>query len=277
MTDTKIYIDVLVLTNAVITLCYLRCAAAVCRERLKGSRLAAASVIGGVGSLLAIPQSSSFAGALMLTLAKAGVILAVTAAAFGKKTPAEMLGRAAVYLLCDILMGGVCLALVTLTRRRILTVRNYVVYFDISLWQMAVGCAAVYLIITAAGAVRIRHSASAGYRVSYALGGYSRDFPAIADTGNRLTDSFTGEPVVIFRSDDLWRRYSLDRPELMAAYGFRPVPFETISGEGVVYVTSRGSVTVTDAGRSFEAACCAGILPSGGKEYAIFNPELLSR
>ena len=274
----KIYIDVLVLTNAVITLAYLCTISAVCRQRLPALRLVLASALGGLGSLLAVPQSHSFTGALALTLGKAGVILAVTAAAFGKMSPAAVLRRAALYLLCDVLMGGVCFALVTLTRRRILTVRNYVVYFDVSLWQMAVSCAAVYIIVTAVGTVRLKQGASAGYRVSFALGGYSREFPALADTGNRLTDSFTGEPVVIFRSDELWRRFSLDRPELMSAYGFRPVPFETVGGAGLVCVTSRGSITVTDraGGRQMTAACCAGILPSGGREYALFNPQILT-
>ncbi len=272
----KIYVDVLVLTNAVITLIYLRCIASVCRERLRARNEAAAAVIGGLGSLLAIPQSSSFAGALALTLAKAGVILAVTFTAFGRRSIYAILRRAALYLLCEVLMGGVCFALVTLTRRRILTVRNYVVYFDVSLWQLGVSCAAVYLIITVAGAVKLKYGTSAaGYRVGYTLGGYSRDFPAVADTGNRLTDSFTGEPVVVFRSDDLYRRFSLDRPELMSAYGFRLLPYETIGGEGVIYVTSRGSVTVTCDGSARRAACCAGILPGKGKEYAVFNPEIL--
>lgn len=272
----KIYIDVLILTNAVITLIYLHCTASVCRERLSLRRELAAAALGGAGSLLAVPQSSSFGGALALTVAKVAVILAVTVTAFGRKSFSAVLRRTALYLLCELVMGGVCFALITLTRRRILTVRNYVVYFDVSLWQLGVSCAVMYLIFTLAGAVRVKYgSAAAGCRVGYTLGGYSRDFPAVADTGNRLTDSFTGEPVVIFRSDDLYRRYSLDRPELMSAYGFRLLPYDTVGGEGVVFVTSRGSVTVTCGGSTKTAACCAGILPGKGREYAVFNPEIL--
>lgn len=274
----KIYIDVLVITNFVITLIYIRCIETLCRERIRLRRETAGAAIGGLGSLLAIPQSSGFEGALALTLAKAGVIAAITVAAFGRRELSSLLRRAALYLLCEVVMGGVCFALITVTRRQILMVRNYVVYFDVSLWQLGISCAAMYMIFTVAGAVKIKYGAAAvGCRVGYSLGGYSRDFPAVADTGNRLTDSFTGEPVVIFRSDELYRRYSLDRPELMSDYGFRLLPYETIGGEGVIFVTSRGDVTVTQNGQTRSAAACAGIIPGGGKEYAIFNPEILER
>lgn len=258
------------------SLMYLRCIAVVCREKLPLGRQCLAAAVGGLGSLLAVPSAESFAGALAITLAKAGIMLAVTAVAFGRRSVSAFARRAALYLLCELMTGGICFAIITLTHRRVLTVRNYVVYFDISIWQLGASCAAAYLIFTAISALRIKYGASAvGYKVRFTVGGYSREFRAIADTGNRLTDSFTGEPVVVFRSDELFRRFSLDRPELMSRFGFRLLPFETIGGEGVIFVTSRAEVTVTRSGESAELRCCAGIVEGRGSEYAIFNPELL--
>lgn len=272
----KIYIDVLIITNFLMSLMYLRCAAVVFREKLPLGRQSLAAAVGGLGSLLAVPTTVNFAGALAVTLAKIGVMCAVTAVAFGRMSLPQFLRRAALYLLCELMTGGVCFAIITLSHRRILTVRNYVVYFDISIFQLGASCAAAYLIFTAAGALKIKYGATAvGYRVKFTFGNYSREMRAVADTGNCLTDSFTGKPVVVFRSDELYRRFSLDRPEFMSRYGFRLLPFETIGGEGIIFVTSRAEITVMKNGGSAKLRCCAGIVEGRGSEYAIFNPELL--
>jgi hypothetical protein len=100
--------------------------------------------------------------------------------------------------------------IVGLTGRRVLCIRNYVVYFDISLLQLAVCCAAVYLIAVTADTLRRRRSETIGrYRAVFRMGNFVKELPAFSDTGNLLRDSFTGAPVMIFRSDELYRRFDL--------------------------------------------------------------------
>ena len=65
----KIYLDVLMITNAVITLIYINCICRVMHEKISSARETAAAAVGGAGSLIAVLDSSSFLGALGITAA----------------------------------------------------------------------------------------------------------------------------------------------------------------------------------------------------------------
>lgn len=273
----KIYIDVLMLTNGIIAMVLVRCVARVTGERLRLRRELEAGAVGALAALLAVMNSTGFFTALLITLGKCAAMLAITAAAFRPKTLRGALRRAALYLLFELGAGGACLALVVLTGRRILCIRNYVVYFDISLIQLTVCCFAVYVITAAAETVQRRRSSPVGrYRVVFRMGKYIKEMPAYSDTGNLLRDSFTGAPVMIFRSDELYSRYDLDRPERLLFYGFHPVPYDTIRGCGLISVTSRAEISIKTEQGLERVECCAGIVPSSGKKaYAIFDPGIL--
>ena len=273
----KFYIDVLMLTNAVITLTYLKCIALVTHEKLLPRHEVTAAVISAFGSLIMLPEGSSFPASLALTAGKLALVTVIVTEAFRPRSAAALIGRTAAYLVCDLLFGGLCMAQVSLTHRRLLFVKNYIPYFDVTLPQLGVCCAGVYLAGVMVETLKRRSLARVQrYRAEYRLGAYSAEFTAIADTGNKLCDSFTGAPVVIFRSDELYTRFALDRPEQLLFYGFRPIPFETVSGHGLIYVTSRGSVTISCPGMRKQVRCCTGILPGGGKNgYAIFDPNIL--
>ena len=59
--------------------------------------------------------------------------------------------------------------------------------------------------------------------------------------------------------------------------GFRLCPYNTINGNGLLPVTSKGSVTIIDEDKNQkEVRCCVGIAKSKeNKSRAIFNPTLL--
>ena len=100
--------------------------------------------------------------------------------------------------------------------------------------------------------------------------------PAVSDTGNLLTDNFSGEPVVIFKSRRLYEYFGLDSEQSYAVNGFHLIPFETVSGRGLIPVTLRGEVTIHSSdGTSKAVRCAVGILDSTGGERAIFDPKLL--
>ena len=273
----KIYVDVLMLTNAVITLTYIKCIALITHEKLLPKNEIIAAVISAFGSLIMTVECGSFWSSLIMTVGKFALVGAIVTEAFRPRSAAALIGRTAAYIVCDLIFGGMCMALVSLTHRRLLFVKNYTAYFDVTLPQLGVCCAGVYLAGMMLETLKRRNFARVQrYRAEYRLGAYSAEFAAIADTGNKLCDSFTGAPVVIFRSDELYTRFALDRPEQLLFYGFRPVPFETVTGEGLIYVTSRGTVTISCTGMRKQVRCCTGILPGGGKSgYAVFDPNIL--
>ena len=273
----KIYIDVLMITNGIIAMVLVRCAARITGERLRLRQELAAGAAGAVSALLAIVRHSGFFTALLITLGKCAAVMLITAAAFRPKGIRGALRRAALYVLFELGLGGCCLALVEATGRRVLCIRNYVVYFDISLLQLTVCCAAVYIITAAAETIQRRRSSAVGrYKVVFRMGKYIKELPAYSDTGNLLRDSFTGAPVMIFRSDELYSRYDLDRPERLLFYGFHPVPYDTINGCGLISVTSRAEISIKTERGLERIDCCAGIVPSSGRPaYAIFDPSVL--
>lgn len=269
----KIYVDVLVITNAVVTLCYIECICRITHEKAELKRELTAASVGGACSLIAAVETHSFVGALGVTLIKFGAVSAVIAIAFGKRA---FIKRLFLYMLCDLLLGGVCFFIISVSRSEIVFIKNYTVYFDVSLFQIGICCAAVYGIISVyERIVRRRMNGVKKYRATYTCGMYEISVPAVSDTGNNLCDSFTGESVVIFRCDEMFSHYNLDRTEQLSFYGFHPVPYQTINGGGLIYVTSKGSVKISCKEYSKKVGCCVGILPSSGESVAIFNPALL--
>lgn len=275
----KIYLDVLMLTNAVTAMVLVRCVARLTRERLRLRRELAAGGIGAAAALLAAARSTGFFTALLITLGKGAAMLLITAAAFRPDSLRGLLRRAALYLIFELGFGGACLALVGLTGRRVLCIKNYIVYFDISLPQLGVCCAAVYMTAVLSETIQRRRSSPVGkYRIVFRMGNLIKEMPAYSDTGNLLRDSFTGAPVMVIRSDELYARYDLDRPERLYFYGFHPVPYDTISGTGLISVTSRAEISLKTESGPERIECCVGIVPSRGKrEYAIFDPSILEK
>ena len=92
--------------------------------------------------------------------------------------------------------------------------RNLTVYFDISLFKLALACGIAYgLLCLYENITRRCFNRVAKYEAIYENGGCIVKVPAICDSGNRLCDSFTGTPVVVFCCDRLFYHYDLDRNE----------------------------------------------------------------
>lgn len=161
---------------------------------------------------------------------------------------------------------------------KVIFFRNLTVYFDISLFKLALACGIAYgLLCLYENITRRCFNRVAKYEAIYENGGCIVKVPAICDSGNRLCDSFTGTPVVVFCCDRLFYHYDLDRDEPDPLSGFRLIPCSTVSGEGIIHITAAGSVKIIDdKDRVHNVRCYVGIKPSlNGKSRAIFNPALL--
>ena len=98
----------------------------------------------------------------------------------------------------------------------------------------------------------------------------------MADTGNKLCDAFTGLPIIIFCCDEMYEHYGLDDKETGIRMGFRLTPYNTLSGPGLMAVTPKGTVKLTDDnGMEKEVRCMVGITCSNGSSRAIFDPAVL--
>ena len=246
----KIYIDILLVTNAIMTLIMLEAAGRICHKVISPLRLLTACSVGGLSSLvMAIDSRGYFTAVLIVVIKLVSAVFSVLIA-FGCKDPWQLLRYFIIYSAVNAVFTGIVVTLWQISGSKVIFFRNLTVYFDISLFKLALACE---------------------------NGGFIVKVPAICDSGNRLCDSFTGTPVVVFCCDRLFYHYDLDRDEPDPLSGFRLIPCSTVSGEGIIHITAAGSVKIIDdKDRVHNVRCYVGIKPSlNGKSRAIFNPALL--
>ena len=274
----KIYADVLIVTSCITEFIYLQTASALMHRKLSRGRAFAACLFGGSLSLLIIADGGTFVGALLITAAKAlgliiTLLIGIRVNGFG-----DLIKCLIVFLLVRAAFTGLVVIYWELSDTKRIFVRNYTTYFDISLLKLACAMITMYFMLTAAEKIKLRAvRKNARYTAIYRCGDYEVSLPALADTGNKLCDCFTGLPIVIFCCDDMYRYYSLEDTVTCSRAGFRLIPYSTINGSGLISVTSKGNVTITDDhGRRYAVRCCVGIRPSGKADNkAIFDPVLL--
>ena len=275
----KIYLDVLIITNAVITLIYLQCICKITHSTISRIRILLSAAVGGISSLIVIVNSGGFIKSALVTAAKLAISGLIVLISFKSHSIKSFFKYIFLYFFIDIVFSGICLAVWNITKSRIIYVKNFTVYFDISLLQMVVAAVIIYGIISIyEWILRRKFNSAEKYKAVYCIGDYQLELPAISDSGNKLCDPFTGMPVVIFSCNELFEHFNLDNEKFYLQGGFRLTPYSTISGESFIPITSKGKVKITDSHNNEKIVkCCIGITRNDKhKAKAIFNPCLLT-
>lgn len=274
----KIYLDVLIITNCIITMIYLWCISRITHSKISKIRFFFSSITGGVSALIVAVNTKGFIQSAAVTIIKFILIALIVFIAFNIRKPKDFVKYIFLYFFMELIFAGVSLLLWQITDSRIIYVKNYTVYFDISLVHLIASVILIYCIISVyEWILRRKFNTCEKYKAAYSIGNYEIELPAIADSGNKLCDAFTGASIVIFYCNELFEHFNLDNENLYPLGGFRIAPYSTVSGNGFIPVTSKGTVKITDSsGRTKDVRCCVGILRNGNnKSRAIFNPCLL--
>lgn len=273
----KIYIDILLISNALITLVFLKILCLATHTKLTGKRMLSGTASGALSSLLMLIRPDNFGESLLLTFVKLLSMFITVLAAFGRCGKRKLITRYTAYIVINIAFGGICMLFWEMIGGDIIRIKNYTVYFNVPMWLLIVCVTAAYMLLTIYEKITyISGCRTKKYQAEFSLGNCSVTLPAVSDTGNKLIDSFSGEPVVIFCSDRLYRYFDLDDESKFPVSGFHLIPFSTVNGSSLIAVTVKGSITVSDeSGDSKALDCAAGITRSGGRERAIFDPRLL--
>lgn len=274
----KIYIDILIITNAILTMAYLQTFSRLTHRNIRNGRLFLSSVCGGLFSLILIFDSATFFSAVVITLIKGvGIVLSLLIGCkFSSVT--DFIRGLFSYTAIRLAYTAVILLYWQLSSSKRIYAKNYTTYFDISLFKLIAAVITAYTLLTIYELIsRRRLDKSVNYRAVYKNGEYELRLPAVADSGNRLCDSFTGTPVVIFCCSEMYYHYNLQDYGNNPACGFRLIPYNTVSGDGLVAVTPKGTVTISDdEGNERDVNCYVGVINAeSGKSRAIFNPVLL--
>ena len=272
----KIYIDIAIITNTVITLICIEAAAKLINTKISNKRAFIAALFGGMTSLLIAVPANQYSVAVLITIIKLLSFPIISLIAFKYKGIAKLIRNTLILFAENLAYTGIVLVLWEFSDTKLIYIRNYTIYFNISILQITIAVAATYAVLTVIEIIKKASDSSDNFNALYTCGNYRLCVPAVADTGNKLCDCFTRTPVVIIYCDDLYYYYGLDSPCAFSSGKFRLLPFETINGGGLIPVTYSGELTIYDDNKSYkDLKCCIGIKRScGTKSRAIFNPRI---
>ena len=235
---TVIYADVLVFINIILNYFLLRIAAKITSSECRALRFLLASLLGGAYSLIIFVDGVPDWLMLIINLVFSALMVA---AAFEIRSLKSFLKKFAAFFLSHTAFAGVMLLLCTFVFGDSAVYRNGAVYFDVDILTLTVSAVVCYAVLSVVSRfTKNRPPDECVYSAELSLNGKSVDVKALFDTGNALTDSFSGRPVVICEmvyADKLLPDEIRDEngnPDLTKMKGFRLIPYSTVSGAGAL-------------------------------------------
>ena len=293
MEETVVYIDVLFFLNLFTNLLLLGSTALLVKARARTLPLLAAAGAGALYSLTFLLRPMPLALLLPVRLLLASLMLMI---AFPCPNAAAFLRGLAAFLFVNLLFTGAVLLLRTQSGHIYLS--NGIVYYDISLFTLAICTTAAYLLIALICRIRRgRPEPPAFSRVRLTANGKTLLLRGFWDTGNGLSDCFTGLPVVVCSYDALLPCLTPDQqacarlilkgggippdPYPGSAGGVRPVVFHTAGGTGLLPAFRPDFFALSPEGKEDFTPCAvlAALSPDplvGGEAQVLLNRRLLS-
>ncbi len=273
-----IYADVLMITNFLLTYFNIAALNALTHAKPKLRRMVAGAGIGAAVSLLIVVESRSMGSAAMIFAARILAVGILVLVVYGKMKIRQIMRYCLIYLVISCAFAAVTLVFWKLTGSRIIYIRNFTIYFDLSLAALIGSAIVAYVLLWGFGAITQRKfNKESSYRATLTDTKTGENFtlPALADTGNALCNPFNGKPVAVCVSDTLSERYGV-RDCTTAPEGFLLIPFHSLGGTGLIPVTGRLAVEIAEGEKKKTVDVCVGITPANGAETRlIFHPRIL--
>ena len=280
-----VYLDVLVAVNFLVDYFLLYAAGQLSASAISRVRLCLGALLGAACSCSILLPPLPLAVNALITAVSCGLM---TLVAFGFRGWRRF-GRAVLWVTAvTIGYGGLMLALWLFAAPRGLIVNNGAVYIDIPPGLLVLATVVCYALTSLfSGQLRKRNLMRSRCRVTIFNRGNQVSIDAIVDTGNLLTEPFSGLPVIVAERDAL-------QPVLpegcdsfgqgstqsgCAPPGLRVIPYSGVGGQGVMLAFRPQRITTQlPGGRPQAAEAYIGVLNSGrvGREHqAIVNPDIL--
>lgn len=243
-----IYIDVLIFLNTIITFLLLLASSRLIKIRPAAGRLVLGSLVGGASSLIIFAPDMGFVLSLLVKLLFSVII---TSAAFRVSSLKSILRNAGYFFAVSFIFAGMLLFIASLPGIEIITYNNGAVYIELSFLSLvfaSVLCYAVTLILNKITG----HSRNSDVSVNAEITshGMTVSCSGVIDTGNGLTDPFSGEGVIIgdkrtlspLLPDDI-RLYLEGKEEKCGK--IRLVPCTTVTENGLLPVFRADRIVIT--------------------------------
>jgi len=194
-----IYVDVLVVLNLFISYFLLLATSFSMKENVKKLRLFIGAFLGGIYSLVVFLPEMGFVFNVLSRISAGALIVF---ASFGFKTFRRFLRLLLTFVMITFLFAGLMIGLWIIFRPRGMVINNSSVYFQISLPLLVVSTAVCYIISKLVIKFLHRNKPQKTIcRIKIVNFDETLEGSAMLDTGNTLSEGFSGYPVVICTYD----------------------------------------------------------------------------
>lgn len=266
-----IYIDVLLILNLYVNWLLLRSTARLTHTKLCGLRCILAAAAGSLTSLTVLLPDMPLILSLLIKLLTA---MLPVGTAFGITQVRQFIRCLTVFICISFAFAGFVLALCTFSDTDLLIWSGSCIYLHFSLTALILCTAAAYFLLKVFSYIRLKFSHSDEiYEITVRLGIHTAKQRGLADTGNSLTDCFTGKAVIIFGENALSSIPEIKYPEKLP--GYRLLPYTTISGDGLLPVFRPDEIIIKSINQRKTISADALVGIAGEQNSAIFSPNLL--
>lgn len=239
MFKIKIYIDILFITNAVMTYFILYAVSLILKDSVKKIRILTASCLGGIYSCFMFFESLYFLYSFLFKIIFSCFTVFV---AYKSKNIVTYIKKVIAFYIVSFLLGGVTFFIVSHSNVKNVMTANGVYYFEIPVYLFLASSFVCHLFISFFSHV-YSHNKKASYKtVNVCLNGKSANLLCLVDSGNLLTDPITNEPVIVCELDaikniisqktyDLFKDYSFNMEDEAQKLKIRVIPFTSLGNE----------------------------------------------
>lgn len=271
-----IYIDILIITNIYIDYLLIHTTKAITHSPMKRFRSIVAAFLGSFFSLIIFLPDVNIIVTMFINLISSLLIVYI---AFGYDNKRVFLKRLFIYYLSSFVFAGVGTAIAYYSSGRVLVSRNGVLYADFSILSLIVTSFTAYASVAVYRRFACYSAEGESYRIIITHNNKSISFNALADTGNFLTDSFTGKPVIVCSCEILAELFDeIPEPEsdigLKDNLKWRFIPYHTASGDGLMPIVSPDSIYIKNMqnGELYHTDVYIGAAKT---DKAVFHPRIL--
>ncbi len=280
-----VYVDVLLAINFFTNYFLMLSAGKILRTTISRTRICLAAVFGAAAALsIFLPQMNTVVSCLYKLAVSAVMVLIAY-----KWQSVKQFGRS-MLVTCAVTFGfgGTMFALWLTVSPRGMYYRNGVIYFNISPEFIIAVTILCYTVITVAGRICLQlERLSKNYDATVSNGGRAVKLRLMCDTGNCLTEPFSGYPVIVVKRSSVSKilpEHFMDyaaadksKPTAVAPKNFRVIPYSTVSGSGFMTAFRPDKIKITDKDSSYALEHCYIAISDGfdDEEYdGIVNPKI---
>lgn len=190
-----IYADILLIVNIYVNYVLLKISACFLKREISAYRVLLASFIGGLYAFIILADTLPF---YVIAFSRLAAALFITFVSFGYKSFKIYIRSVLMFLLASFMFAGLMYFLWTFFAPPVMAFRNSVVYFDIDAFDLCVMTIICYSFLKLFDIIlQSRQTENVIYEVCIYIDGEEFLLKALLDTGNSLSEPFSGYPVII--------------------------------------------------------------------------------